>query len=52
MAVRNFSAWLLDQVKTDNNVDIVLLGHSMGGIVGKERATEDIGVLTSTHALT
>ncbi|KAI8336776.1 hypothetical protein BC941DRAFT_428055 [Chlamydoabsidia padenii] len=36
VAVRNFSAWLVDQVKTDNNVDIVLLGHSMGGLVGAE----------------
>ncbi|CAO3592908.1 unnamed protein product [Absidia cylindrospora] len=36
VAVRNFSAWLVGQTKGDSNVNIVLLGHSMGGIVGAE----------------
>ncbi|KAI8097304.1 uncharacterized protein BX664DRAFT_326077 [Halteromyces radiatus] len=36
LAVRNFSAWLIDQTKNKENLDIILLGHSMGGIVGAE----------------
>ncbi|ORX55732.1 hypothetical protein DM01DRAFT_1335124 [Hesseltinella vesiculosa] len=38
VAVENFSAWILDQLQPDlfDHTDIVLLGHSMGGIVGAE----------------
>ncbi|SAL96058.1 hypothetical protein [Absidia glauca] len=37
VAVQNFSSWLLAQKSRHNeDVDVVLLGHSMGGIVGAE----------------
>ncbi|CAO3627376.1 unnamed protein product [Cunninghamella blakesleeana] len=36
VAVKNFSTWLLDQLKTNNETNIIILAHSMGGIVGAD----------------
>ncbi|KAI8070936.1 hypothetical protein BC940DRAFT_294795 [Gongronella butleri] len=38
IAVENFATWILDQLKPEkhDHTDIVLIGHSMGGIVAAE----------------